>query len=244
MSFPPLPLEIRARIYANLEDLSLAKELNEVFWAIAPRLFRQLVIGSSNERHTYTLPTELVKIHPNSGRFVEKLTLYPDADLDDTITAFLTQTPHFHKLSHLHIPFTRVRENYSTAATLPYRHLLERVIADSEKLTCISFNIQPCASLVDAGNTRLTRLDLGFYPSTGETVNITLPPTLEILSFHSWDSTHITGHTPSLRIVVIQKERVVGDYLADLGHLIGSCPLLTSVGFVDSGKFNFFRCSR
>lgn len=266
MTFPKFPPEIRSRIYANLDDISVAKDIPEVFLAIAPRLFRHLVIGIPNEhfiydeRHGYAerrlddsppldnspplydLSTELVQIYPDSGRFVEKLTLFPDAHSVDTINALLTQTRHFTKLEYLHISYG----GYETAASLPYRNLLERVITSSERLTRITFNIQPCASLVDAGNTRLTRLDLGHYRSTGATVIIALPPTLEILSFHSWDTLHITGPTPSLRIVVIQKERVYGDYLEDIdiGHLIGSSPLLTSVGFVDSGKFIFFSCSR
>ena len=240
MVLPSLPLEIRARIYNNLDDVSLAKDIPKVFWAIVPRFFRYLEIGQRLEGYPQSIQTNLVRLYPESGCFVEKLTIYPEMSSVDIITEFFKKTPKFLKLKHIQLRFSRVYRSFSTVSSLPYIDLLGEVIRTSDGLSRLSFHIQPSSKLVLAGGNNITRLDIGYCFPDGNRTSITLPPKLEILSLTSYALPFVLGLAPNLRVLIIKVDSLMSDFFSErLQIFLGRYPLLTSLGIIDSCEFRF-----
>jgi hypothetical protein len=93
-------------------------------------------------RATYDIPRLVIRPHYNQ---------------------ILKKNPKFRKLTHLRLRYFRAYESYSSAYSLPYCYLLKDLIRHSERLTQISFSIQPYSGLIDAVTKNLTRLDLAYY---------------------------------------------------------------------------------
>jgi hypothetical protein len=242
MPLPTLPLEIRSSIYEMHDDINLAKYIPEVFEAMAPSFFQILKLGKRTDTQIDNIQTELAAIYPNSGRFARQLTIYPDKSSVSTITKFLEKTSNFSKLEQLRLSFSWTEEAYTLSNTLPFLKLIERVIETSDQLKRLSFNIQPCPSLVDAGKDKITRLDIGYFFPHQSNTSICLPSNLEILTISAFASSYIHGPTPQLRVVIIKSEFMdTPAFKTNLGLLIDRSPLLTSLAIVDACKFFFIR---
>jgi hypothetical protein len=238
MPIPTIPFEIRSEVYNRLDDFSVALEMREIFYAIAPNYFRFLALGVYFGEFfpPESLQTRLVRKYPNSGEFVEKLTLYPGRSSIPDIYAFLTKTPVFRKLNHISFIYSRADEAYTFAIDIPYLHVIEDVIKKTEGFTRLSFHgIQPCSSLLDAAHHKLIRLELDSFSPTEFDPNIRLPHSLEILVLTPSSSPYIYGPTPNLRVLVIKQEDSKKEYFAvKIRQFIDNCPHLTSLAIRDT----------
>ncbi|KAF8808577.1 hypothetical protein BYT27DRAFT_7255377 [Phlegmacium glaucopus] len=122
MPLPILPLEVLSMIFVYLEDLELAQEIPQVFWAIAPHSLRRLCIGWNLSSTRNLLQSQLVQIYPNCGHFVEQLTLMTDHRSAPTITAFLEQFPPYHKIRHLTLSDSNSANSFWSPTHMPYQH--------------------------------------------------------------------------------------------------------------------------
>jgi hypothetical protein len=241
MPNPTLPLEIRSAIYQNLDNPTIAKDIPEVFWAIVPNFFRHLTLGVQHSigYSPETLQTKLVKRYPESGGFVEELTLYAERASVTFVSNFLKKTPVFRKLKHIRILYSGLDNSYSFANEIPYLDVLEDVIKNADALTRLSFeSINPCSTLLGAATDKLIRLDLGTFYSSDNDSDVRLPRSLEVLIFTPSSSLYIYGPTPLLRVIGIKKDDVSNNYFAvKLRYFIDSCPLLTSLAIFDASEY-------
>ena len=234
MPLPALSLEVRSLIYTFLDDLDLAKEIPEVFWAMAPEHLRVLSIGQVEEMEALPIHTDLVRTYPRCGHFVEQLTLMSDTPSIKIITNFLLQFPIHRKLHHLCLSLSP-EHSIVFSSRLPYVDLLEELIHSSPLLTRLSFHdINPCHQLCHAAQ-QITRLDLGHvYGYTEETV-IPLPPLLEILTLTAASVLFLVGPRPCLKVLVITDDKEQSFFLdSEILSFIGGCPVLTRLAIVDS----------
>jgi hypothetical protein len=239
MPLKELPLEIRSIIFQMLDDFSLAKDINEVFWALAPQYFRNLTIGDKYYNQKENLETDLVKKFPTSGKYVERLTIHPESLNADTITDFLTLTLDFRKLTHLTLFYSRADNSYPLALELPYLDELEKVIKDSEVLAWLTFDdIQPWCSLIDAGEDRLRRLDFGYgFPSEAEII-LTLPPRVEILTITPSTVSFLHGPCHNLTVLILKNDHsTCQQYAFYIRQIIKRSPFLMSLAVIDTSEY-------
>ena len=148
-----IPLEICSEVYNRLDDFSIALRMEEIFEAIVPTYFRYLELGVplSEFYQPESLQRQLVRKYPNSGEFVERLTLHPRRSSIADIYTFLTKTPVFHKLTRISFVYSQADEAYCFAYNIPYLHVIEDVIKKADEFRVLSFyGVQPCSSLIDA----------------------------------------------------------------------------------------------
>lgn len=251
MSLPTLPLEVRQKIYTHVEDPDqiLAKSIPEFFYAIAPDYFTEISIGAhephSQEERNFT---DLVRIYPDSGKFVEILTIVTDRPHYSTIYQFLDSFPSEPKLQHVRLVFSMKRDSCPSLRQIGYELPLTNILQDSPDLSRLSFvNSLPSRVLINACIDRLTRLDIGFIPGSLHDINvpleIPLPPLLEIISFTPVAAYNFTGAPPpTLSVIIINSD----DYFTDTGityscrQFISRCTSVTSLAVVEDGNFLIF----
>lgn len=140
-----LPVEIRAMIYVFLDSFVLAKHCPEVFRALCPRYFLDLTIGKGWGFPTRNihLKTNLVKIYPDSGNWVETLTIAIHEQTNPIISDFLKNFPTERKLKRVNI----VSSNAFREAPCDVKGLtryLKRVLEMSPSIKRLSFyDFQP-----------------------------------------------------------------------------------------------------
>ena len=197
--------------------------------------FRVLTIGRSLSFPTGQVQTQLVKIYPNCGCFVEKLNLMTDVTSVDIITQFLTQFPSQHKLKHLRLALSPTIQSFWSSGQLPYLELLIDLVATSSDLTRLSFNnVQPLFLLIDVASHCLTRLDIGHIYSSDEETFIPLMPHLDVLSFTCTAVSYFSGPPPATLCVVILKNNDITSFLImeELQDFIARCPAIDSIAMV------------
>ena len=233
-----IPFKIRSEVYNCLDDFSIALGMKEIFEAIVPNYFRYLELGVrlSEFYQPESLQRQLVRKYPNSGEFVERLTLHPRCSSIANIYTFLTKTPVFCKLIRISFVYSQADEAYSFAYDIPYLHVIEDVIKKADEFRVLSFDgVQPCSSLIDAATNKLLQLELDNFYLTEFDPYVRLPRSLEILIFTPSSSPYIYGPTPNLRVLVIKKDGSAKENFAEkIRQFISNCPQLASLAIRDT----------
>ena len=246
MDRPILPLEIRSRIYVELGDVHLAEEIPEVFWALCPELFRVLQVGQILESPESLQTNKLITLYPNSGNFVEKLTIITDLPSQPAILGFLKAFPKHRKLRELFLVLSFEGEVHFHLDALLYGEKLQSVVLTSPQLRRLSFNgFQPSPELINACHDRLTRLDVTTIHTTDECFKFPLPSHLEILSFTPRAVPLFLGLPPETLRRIIIKARMTGvvQYWDECCEFIAKCTFLESLGLEERCTFFFLLSS-
>lgn len=240
MPRPQLPLEIRGRVYVELNDPYLAEFIPEVFWAIGPHYFRDLTIGQLLNDQESALIMRLIERYPTSGSFVETLTIVTDQFSQTHIDHFLKKWPKERKLRHLTLQFPFKNQIYYHLYALRYANPLYELVDTSPDLTRLSFHhFQPSPDLITACSDRLTRLDIGYIHSVVPLYFFNLPPCLEILTFTPWAPSLFLGEPPeTLHRILIRSEEYFDEHSwEDSADFIARCSSLVSLGLEDKCMF-------
>ena len=243
MPSPVLPLEIRAKIYLMLEDWHLAKSLSEVFWAISPHYLRDLCIGDTFGNSDDRLQTILIEKFPDSGNFVEILSIVTDNPRCEIITKFLQLFPLHRKLKHLRLVYSLHVGAVFFLEKLKYEHLLTTLLLSSPDITRLSFyHFQPSFELILSCADRLTRLDIGHIHAHCDEIDISLISHLEVLSFTPDAATHFTGTPPQTLLKLIIKADDLSDSFLnkECEEFVGKCTSVRSLAIVDDCEFFYF----
>jgi len=229
------PLEIRSCIYLWLDDLDLALEDPEVFWALAPQCFRHLTLGQYiAQDKKLTLSTRLAQRYPLSGNFVERLTIIADERSQPLISEWLEKFPPNRKLKHfILVDDFDVRES-------PFTDLLLNLVSTSPELTRLSFSdYQPSPEVIAACGNNLTRLDIGNLDPLNVYQHFSLPSRLEVFSFTPWAVNLFLGAPPtSLEVVIIRAGEFTEFYdPAICCSFLANCPSLRRLAVDDRCEF-------
>lgn len=250
---PPqnLPLEVRRNIFIRVEDKGkkLAKSIPEVFSAIAPSFFRKISIGSTKTlKPEEKEQTELARIYPDSGKYVESLTIVTDAPYFHTIVPFLKNFPPTPKLKHVRLVYSTSTLGIASLYYIGYESLLITIFQHSPYLSRLSFvNTLPSRSLINACIDKLTRLDIGYIPGYPNVNNIPfqipIPPLLEIFSITPQAASYFTGvPPPTLTVIIVNSDDDQRDHGIPYAcrEFISRCKNVTSLAVVEEGNFFFF----
>jgi hypothetical protein len=233
------PLEIRSRIYLWLDDLELALEDPEVFWALAPQYLRHFTLGQHLVKDgKFTLATRLAHRYPLSGNFVERLIIITDQPSRSLISKWLEKFPPCRKLKHLILVNDMDFQELNQFFILPFTNLLLDLVSTSPELTRLSFSdYQPSPDIIKACGTNLTRLDIGYLDQVYQ--HFTLPPCLEVFSFAPWAANLFLGVPPtSLEVVIIRAGDCREFYdPAICCHFLANCPSLRRLAVDETCAF-------
>ena len=242
---PLLPLEIRARIYVELDDIDLAEDISEVFWALCPDYFRNLTIGHVSLCEETMRVNRFIRLYPCSGNFVENLTIVTDYISQRAVDQFLKRFPSHRKLRELSLIYSFINPKHFKVENLRFARSLESVVTTSPDLTRLSFlGLQPSPALITACNDKLTRLDIGHIHIITDDSRFHLPSVLEILSFTPWAATLFSGSPPPTlrRIILSIDHHREMEYWNDCYAFLSKCTSLLSLCIEnDCGFFFFFR---
>jgi hypothetical protein len=234
------PLEIRSRIYFWLDDLDLALEDPEVFWALAPQYLRHLTLGQHLVKDgKFTLATRLAHRYPLSGNFVERLIIIADKPSQCFISKWLEKFPPNHlNLKHLILVNDSDFIELNKFFILPFTSLLLNLVSTSPELTRLSFSdYQPSPEVITACGTNLTRLDIGNIHEVYQ--HFSLPSSLEVFSFTPWAVNLFLGAPPTcLEVVIIRAGEYTAVYEpAICCHFLANCPSLRRLAVDDTCAF-------
>ena len=238
-----LPFEVRSHIYKFLPNKTLALEIPEVFWGIAPHYFQVLSLGRKLRHGSDVLQTEFARLYPTSGNFVKRLQIFTDPTIVHILKNFLNQFPPHRNLNHLCIVQSHIAGSSSSASNLPYLEELVQLINTSPELARISFDkVNPHDSLIRAASNRLTRLDIGQVYPNAEDFHVSLPPNLQILTITPFVVPKlIYRDARKLQTLIIRAcDFTYGRFTQDLQILVSSCPALTNVGIIDICQLTHF----
>ena len=242
MNHPILPLEVRAKIYNELDDFDVAKYIPEIFWAIAPKKLRWLMIGKEYTNSYDALLNDLISIYPKSRRLIEELNIVTDVVNTQIVVDILTDFPENRKLKHLQLINSTQPNSRNSLGGLPYKALLPRLALSSSNLTWLTFNhILPSTSLITSCG-GLTQLDISylFGQSISDSFSIPLPPRLQILTITpSGCSIFSPYRPPNLEVLILKSEGVSGNtFITDeCVNFIESCETVSRLAVEDSGMF-------
>jgi hypothetical protein len=231
-----LPLEIRSRIYLWLDDLDLALEDPEVFWALAPQYLRHFILGQHlmKDPGKFTLATRLAHRYPLSGNFIERLIIIADKPSQPFIFKWLDNFPPSLNLKHLILVDDYDFSDLNRFFTMPFTNLLYNLVSISPELICLSFSdYQPSPEVITACGTNLTRLDIGNLQQIYQ--HFSLPPCLEVISFTPW-AVNLFLDTPptSLEVVIIRAGEYTDVYEpAICCRFLANCPSLRRLAVDD-----------
>lgn len=246
MDRPIFPPEILNNIFSNLDTFELEKAMPEVFQAIAPFFFRSLTLGQlSFPNAEEDLKNELAWIYPTSGNYVHKLTIVIDMNIKDQIIDFLSAFPFYRNLKHIIFFHSFQPSSGYNLRKIGLSDFLRALAANSPELTRLTFdNILPSCSLIQSIQNRMTRLDIAYPFDTSETMQIPLPPLLEVLSFTPSAAHLFTSTRDFLEVLIVKTENLVNTIITDeCIQFIQSCTTVTKLGIFDYGmlilSFNF-----
>ena len=204
---------------------------------MAPQYMRNLSVGKKTKTVADDLQTKLVKCYPDSGHFVEQLTLFTDIISFKIIINFLNNYRHNRKLKYLCLALSPAHGSLCSAGSLPYLKELWDLVSASLNITRLSFQkINPCSSLISAGTDQLTRLDIGHIYPFEEDLFIPFPPKLLILSITPVVVRYLSNERPStLRTLIISPDDMTNFHLIkELVHFIEQFPSLTNIAVIDN----------
>ena len=243
IAHPILPLEVRANIYNQLDNFDIAKYTPEIFWAIAPKKLRWLMIGNTYTDSYDALLNDLLSIYPQSCRLIEELTIVTDTVDTQIVVDILTDFPEDCKLKHLCLKNTFQPDSRNSLSDFLYEALLPSLALSSPNLSWLTFDhILPSTSLITSCED-LTQLDIGylFGQSISDTFNIPLPPRLQILTITPSGCSIFSPyhHPPNLDVLILKSEGVSGNtFITDeCVNFIKSCETVSRLAVEDSGMF-------